>query len=76
MFRYYLINFKDNWDDHFSLIEFAYNNSYLSNIQMTPFEAIYGRKCRSPIGWFDACEISLICPEVTHEAMEKVYLTR
>ncbi|WMV41924.1 hypothetical protein MTR67_035309 [Solanum verrucosum] len=40
---------RGNWDDHLPLIEFAYNNNYHSNIGMAPFEALYGRRCRSPI---------------------------
>ena len=43
------VDFKESWDDHLPLIEFAYNSSYHSNIQMAPFEALYGRRCRSSI---------------------------
>ncbi|WMV42095.1 hypothetical protein MTR67_035480 [Solanum verrucosum] len=50
MLRACVIDFKGTWDDHLPLIEFAYNNSYHSSIQMAPSEAIYGRRCRSPIG--------------------------
>ncbi|WMV09884.1 hypothetical protein MTR67_003269 [Solanum verrucosum] len=52
MLRACVIEFKGNWDDH-PLIEFSYNNSYHSSIQMDPYEALYGRRCRSPIGWFE-----------------------
>ncbi|WMV29775.1 hypothetical protein MTR67_023160 [Solanum verrucosum] len=41
---------------------------------MVPFEALYGRRCRSPIGWFKVGEVALICPELMHEAIEKVRL--
>ncbi|WMV55122.1 hypothetical protein MTR67_048507 [Solanum verrucosum] len=47
-----------------------------SSIGMTPFEALYGRRCRSPIGWFEVGEVSLIDHELVHEAMEKVRLVR
>ncbi|WMV59092.1 hypothetical protein MTR67_052477 [Solanum verrucosum] len=47
-----MIDFKGNWDDHLPLIEFSYNNSYHSSTQMAPYEALYGWRCRSPIGWF------------------------
>ncbi|WMV13634.1 hypothetical protein MTR67_007019 [Solanum verrucosum] len=50
MFRACVINFKGNWDEHLPLIDFAYNNSYHSSIQIAPYEALYGRRCRSPIG--------------------------
>ncbi|WMV19777.1 hypothetical protein MTR67_013162 [Solanum verrucosum] len=67
-----VIDFKGYWDDHLPLIEFAYNNSYYSSIQMAPYEALYGRRCRSPIGWFEVGEARLIGPDLVHQAMEKV----
>ncbi|WMV24150.1 hypothetical protein MTR67_017535, partial [Solanum verrucosum] len=51
MLRACVNDFKGSWDDHLPLIEFAYNNSYHSKIQMAPYEALYGRRCRSPVGW-------------------------
>ncbi|KAH0709204.1 hypothetical protein KY284_010631 [Solanum tuberosum] len=51
MFRACVIDFKGNCDDHLPLIEFSYNNSYQSSIAKAPFEALYGRRCRSPVGW-------------------------
>ncbi|KAH0695924.1 hypothetical protein KY289_013406 [Solanum tuberosum] len=53
MLRVCVIDFNGNWDDHFPLIEFANNNSYHSTIAMAPFEALYGRRCRSLVGWFE-----------------------
>ena len=38
---------------------------------MAPFEALYGRRCRSPVGWFEVGEFALLGPEVVYEAMEK-----
>ena len=49
MLRACVIEFKGNWDTHLSLMEFAYNNSYQSSIGMAPFEAVYGRKCLTPV---------------------------
>lgn len=49
MLRACVLDFRGSWEDHLPLVEFAYNNSYQSNIQMAPFEALYGRPCRSPI---------------------------
>jgi len=51
-----VLDFKGSWDDHLPLIEFAYNNSYHASIQMAPFEALYERRCRSPIEWFEIGE--------------------
>ncbi|WMV58132.1 hypothetical protein MTR67_051517 [Solanum verrucosum] len=53
MLRVCVNDFKGNWDDHLPLIEFAYNNSYHSSIGMAPFVVLYGKRCRSPIGWFE-----------------------
>ncbi|WMV45196.1 hypothetical protein MTR67_038581 [Solanum verrucosum] len=74
MLRAYVIDFKGNLDDHLPLIEFVYNNSYHSII-MTPFEALYGRRCRSHIDWFEVSEVALIGPELVHEAVEKDWLS-
>ena len=49
MMRASVIEFQGNWDDHLPLIEFAYNNSYHSSIGMAPYEALHGRKSRSPV---------------------------
>ena len=53
MLRTCVIDFKGNWDDHLPLIEFAYNNSNHSSIHVVPYVALYGRRWRSPIGWFE-----------------------
>ena len=71
-----MIDFKGSWDDHFPLIEFAYNNSYHSSIQMAPYEALYGRRCRSPVGLFEVGETTLIGPDSILYGMEKVQLIR
>ena len=50
MLRAYVIEFGGHWDNFLPLVEFSDNNSYHSSIDMAPFEALYGRRCRSPIG--------------------------
>ena len=72
MLRACVIDLKGNWDDHLPLIEFSYNNSYHSSIQMAPYGALYGRRCRSPIGWFEVGETELMGPDFVHQVMEKV----
>ena len=64
-----MIDFSVSWDDHFPLIEFLYINSYHSNIGMAPFEALYGRRCRFLVGWFEVGESSILGPEIIHEAL-------
>ncbi|XP_070046842.1 uncharacterized protein [Nicotiana tomentosiformis] len=76
MLRVCVLDFKRSWDEHLPLVEFAYNNSYHSSIQMAPYEALYGRKCRSPIGWFDVGESGLYGPDLVQQAIEKVKLIR
>ena len=57
MLRACMIDFVGHWNKFLPLEEFSYNKIYHSNIDMAPFEALYGRRCRSPIGWFDAFEV-------------------
>ena len=71
-----VIDFKGFQNDHLPLIEFAYKNSYHSNIQMAPYEALYGRRYRSPVGWFEVGETNLIGPDSVLYAMEKMLLLR
>ena len=53
MLRACVIDFRGSWDDHLPLIEFSNNNSYHSHIGKASCEALYGRRCRYPIGWFE-----------------------
>ncbi|GJW02354.1 putative reverse transcriptase domain-containing protein [Tanacetum coccineum] len=54
MLRACVIDFGKGWERHLPLVEFSYNNSYHASIKATPFEALYGRKCRSPVCWAEA----------------------
>jgi len=64
------------WDSHLSLIEFTYNNSYHLSIGMAPFEALYCRRCRTPLCWFESGESVVLGPELVHQTKEKVKLIR
>ncbi|GJQ90707.1 putative reverse transcriptase domain-containing protein [Tanacetum coccineum] len=64
MLRACVINFGGSWDVHLPLVEFYYNNSYHSSMRCAPFEALYGRKCCSPILWAEFREGQLIRPEI------------
>jgi hypothetical protein len=57
MLRACVLDFGRAWNEHLPLAEFLYTNSYQSSIKMAPFEALYGRKCRSPICWYEVGEI-------------------
>ncbi len=64
MLRAYVIEFEAIWDTHLPLIEFAYNNSYQSSIGMPPYEALYRRKCRTPLRLDKVGERKLISLEI------------
>ena len=66
------MDFKGGWDEHFPLIEFAYNNSYQASIQMTLYEALYGRPYRSPVCWMEVGERPSMGPDLIRDALEKV----
>ena len=70
------MEFKGNWDDHLPLLEFAYNNSFHSSIGMAPYEALYGRKCRSPICWDVEGLRQIEGPDVIQETVEKVQVVK
>ncbi|GJV55527.1 putative reverse transcriptase domain-containing protein [Tanacetum coccineum] len=72
MLRACVLDFKGSWDVHLSLAEFSYNNSYHSSVRCTLFEALYGRKCRSPIIWAEVGEGQLIGPELVQDTTEKI----
>ncbi|GKA60319.1 putative reverse transcriptase domain-containing protein [Tanacetum coccineum] len=67
-----VMDFGGSWDVHLPLVEFSYNNSYHSSVRCAPFEALYGRKCRSPILWAEVGEGQLIGPEIVQETTEKI----
>ncbi|GKE02342.1 putative reverse transcriptase domain-containing protein [Tanacetum coccineum] len=72
MLRACVMNFGKGWDRHLPLVEFSYNNSYHTSIKATPFEAFYGRKCRSPICWAKVGDAQLTGLEIVHETTEKI----
>ena len=74
MLRMCVLDFKESWDRYLPLIEFSYNNSYHSTIGMAPYEALYGRKCRSPLCWMEVGEKSLEGPELIRETSERIRL--
>jgi hypothetical protein len=76
MLRACVMEFRGNWDEHLPLIEFAYNNSYQATIGMAPFEALYGRKCRSPLYWDEVGERKLLGPELVQMTADKVKVIR
>ena len=66
------MDLKGSWEEYLPLIEFAYNNSYQASIQMAPYEALYGRPCRSPICWTEVGESSITGPDLIRDTSDKV----
>ncbi|GKD68878.1 putative reverse transcriptase domain-containing protein [Tanacetum coccineum] len=66
------IDFGGNWDTHLLLVEFSYKNSYHASVKCAPFEALYGRKCRTLIAWAEVGESQLIRPEIVKETADKI----
>ncbi|GKA66466.1 putative reverse transcriptase domain-containing protein [Tanacetum coccineum] len=73
MLRACVMDFGGSWDAHLPLIEFSYNNSYHTSVKCAPFEALYGRKCRSPVIWTEVGESQLIGPELVQETTENIF---
>ena len=76
MLRACVLDLKGSWEEHFPLVEFAYNNSYLASIQMAPYEALYGRLCRSLVCWIEVGERSTTGLELIGDNSGKVDLKR
>ena len=76
MLKACVIDFNGNWDDHLEFIEFSYNDGYHLSISMTPFKELYGSTCRSPLGWFEVGESSLLGPKMLYIALEKVWVIK
>ncbi|XP_040367404.1 uncharacterized protein LOC121050659 [Rosa chinensis] len=76
MLRACVMDLKGSWADHLPLVEFAYNNSYHSSIGMAPYEALYGRPCRTPVCWAEVGEKGLLGPALVQETIEKISTIR
>jgi hypothetical protein len=76
MLRACVLDFKGSWEEHLPLIEFAYNNSYHASIGMAPYEALYGRPCRSPVCWAEVGDKELIGPVFVQETTDKISIIR
>ena len=76
MLRSCVIDLEGSWDRHIALVEFLYNNSFQSSIGMAHYEALYGRKCRTPLCWTELSEKKVIGPDLIQETEEKVKMIR
>ena len=74
--RMCILDLGGSWNEHLPLVEFSYNNSYDNSIEMAPYEAFYGRKCRSTLCWDEIGERELTGPEIIQDAVKKVSLIK
>ncbi|GAU46468.1 hypothetical protein TSUD_402350 [Trifolium subterraneum] len=72
MLRACILEDGGNWSKHLHLIEFAYNNSYHASTGMAPYEALYGRKCRTPLCWTEVGDKGVLGPEIIQETTLKI----
>ncbi|GKA69657.1 putative reverse transcriptase domain-containing protein, partial [Tanacetum coccineum] len=72
MLRACVIDFGNSWDRHLPLVEFSYNNSYHASLKAAPYEALYGRKCRSPVCWSEVGDSQLTGSELIRDTTEKI----
>jgi hypothetical protein len=72
MLRACVLDFSQKWDECLPLAEFSYNNSYQESIKMASFEALYGRRCRTPLSWSEPGERYFFRPDLVKETEEKV----
>jgi hypothetical protein len=76
MLRACALQHGSSWDKSLPYVEFSYNNSYQASLKMSPFEALYGRKCRTPLYWDQTGERQFFGPELIQEAEEQVRILR
>lgn len=76
MVRGCAVDFEGSQKQYLPFVEFSYNNSYYSNIKMTPYEALYGRKCRTPLYRTKSSEGKTIGQDLVRQIKEKVRLIK
>ena len=76
MLRSCVIDYEGSWDRHIHLVEFVYNNSFQLSIGIAPYEALYGRKCRTSLCWTELSEKKIIGPDMIQKTEEKVKMVR
>jgi hypothetical protein len=76
MLRSCTLTYDIDWESILPFAEFSYNNNFQASLQMSPFEALYGRKCRTPLAWSEVGERTLFGPVIIEEAEDKVEKVR
>jgi transposase InsO family protein len=76
MLRASILHFDNSWEKCLSLAEFSYNNIYQASFKMAPFDALYGRRCRTPLNWSETGERTLFGPDLVKDAKKNVQVIR
>jgi hypothetical protein len=76
MLRAYALQYGRSWDKSRPYTEFSYNNSYQESSKMTPFEMLYGQRCRTSLFWSETGEQKKIRPDILQEAKKQVCMVR
>ncbi|KAG8496286.1 hypothetical protein CXB51_007463 [Gossypium anomalum] len=76
MLRCCILEFQGSWERYLPLVEFTYNNSYQTSLKMAPYEALYGRKCRTPLYWIELKENQIYGVDLIKETEERVKVIR
>jgi hypothetical protein len=76
MLRAYALQYGRSWDKSLPYAEFSYNNSYQESLKMTPFEMLYGRRCRTLQFWSETGEHKVFGPDILQEAEKQVHMVR
>ena len=72
MLRMYVMDKPSKWEDYLHLVEFAYNNGYQASLIMSPFEALYGRKCDTPVSWANPVDRVVLGPKLLKDMEDRV----
>jgi hypothetical protein len=70
MLRMYAMDKPSKWEVYLHLVDFAYNNGYQTSLKMIPFEALYGRKCNTPVSWDNLAGCAMVGPDLLREMEE------
>ena len=72
MLRMYVMDKPSKWEDYLHLVEFSYNNGYQTSLKMSPFEALYGRKCNTPVSWDNPTDKEVVGTKLLREMEENM----
>jgi hypothetical protein len=67
------MEYQESWDKNLLWVKFSYNNNYQESIKMTPFEVLYGRRCRTPLNWIGPEEKVIFGPNIVEEVEATVH---